>query len=123
MCGIVGVASSSGRPDPGSLPLDSMRHRGPDGEGRFAAGNVAIGMRRLAIIDLDTGDQPISSETGEVTCVCNGEIYNFVELRAELESRGHRFATRSDVEVIVHLYEELGENCFQRLRGMFAVAL
>lgn len=80
-------------------------------------------MRRLAIIDLSTGDQPQQNESGSVICVCNGEIYNFVELRAELEGRGHRFSTRSDVEVIVHLYEELGERCFERLRGMFAVAL
>jgi len=123
MCGIIGIARADRPADADGLPLDSLYHRGPDGEGRFAAGHVAVGMRRLAIIDLDTGDQPIANETGDVVCVCNGEIYNFVELRAELESRGHVFSTHSDVEVVVHLYEELGERCFERLRGMFAVAL
>jgi asparagine synthase (glutamine-hydrolysing) len=104
-------------------PIELLRHRGPDSEGRFVDGVVGIAMRRLSIIDLETGDQPIGSENGNIVCICNGEIYNFVELRAELEGRGHRFSTRSDVEVIVHLYEELGERCFERLRGMFAVAL
>ena len=123
MCGIVGRARAEGLADPARLPLDALRHRGPDGEGRLADGAFAMGMRRLAIIDLDTGDQPLASEDGAVTVVCNGELYNFVELRTELEARGHRFRSRSDVEVVVHLYEELGERCFERLRGMFAVAL
>lgn len=123
MCGIVGRARAEGLADPARLPLDALRHRGPDGEGRLADGAFAMGMRRLAIIDLDTGDQPLASEDGAVTVVCNGELYNFVELRSELEARGHRFRSRSDVEVVVHLYEELGERCFERLRGMFAVAL
>ena len=124
MCGILGVASTDGQPRERALDaVEQLTHRGPDSEGRFVAGPVAIAMRRLAIIDLNTGDQPLHNESGTVTCICNGEIYNFVELRAELESRGHRFSTHSDVEVIVHLYEELGERCFERLRGMFAVAL
>ena len=120
MCGILGIAGS---PPDRLDALDLLRHRGPDGGGAFAAGPVALGMRRLAIIDLDTGDQPISNETGEITAICNGEIYNYVELRAELASRGHRFTTKGDVETIVHLYEEEGERAFARLRGMFAVAL
>jgi asparagine synthase (glutamine-hydrolysing) len=121
VCGILGGTRLTA--DVVSAALSSLQHRGPDGVGNAPLAEGTIAMRRLAIIDLDTGDQPIASEDGRVTVVCNGEIYNFVELRAELEGRGHRFATRSDVEVVVHLYEELGERCFERLRGMFAVAL
>ena len=87
------------------------------------APGIGLGFRRLAIIDLDTGDQPIANEEGSVVVVCNGEIYNHVELRAELEAKGHRFRTRSDVEAIVHLYEEHGDAFVERLRGMFALAL
>jgi asparagine synthase (glutamine-hydrolysing) len=124
VCGILGLASTGLQSGTQALDaIERLRHRGPDSEGRFAAGPVAIAMRRLAIIDLETGDQPIANEAGDVHCVCNGEIYNFVELRAELEARGHRFSTASDVEVVVHLYEELGERSFERLRGMFAIAL
>jgi asparagine synthase (glutamine-hydrolysing) len=123
MCGIVGIASRMPVP-PGDLDvIELLRHRGPDSEGRLVVGPVALAMRRLAIIDLDTGDQPIANETGDVVCIVNGEIYNHVELRAELESRGHRFSTRSDVEVLVHLYEDVGERCFERLRGMFAAVV
>ncbi len=100
-----------------------MVHRGPDGEGFYFGQGVALGHRRLSIIDLDTGQQPLSDEAGQVWVVFNGEIYNFLELRAELEARGHRFATRTDTEVIVHLYEEEGEGFVRRLRGMFAIAL
>ena len=98
-------------------------HRGPDSEGIFHDDGVALAMRRLSIIDLEGGDQPISNEDGSVTVVQNGEIYNYRELRAELERRGHRFATHSDTEVLVHLYEEHGEAFAERLRGMFAIAL
>jgi len=106
----------------------ALRHRGPDDEGFFVAsydGGVAVGLgfRRLAIIDLATGNQPIANEDASVQVVYNGEIYNYRELRAELESRGHRFATNADTEVIVHLYEELGRRCVERLNGMFAIAL
>jgi asparagine synthase (glutamine-hydrolysing) len=100
-----------------------IRHRGPDSAGRYVNGNVAMAMRRLAVIDLVTGDQPLSNEGGDVWVVCNGEIYNHADLRSQLESKGHVFRTRSDVETIVHLYEEWGRGCVDHLRGMFAFAL
>ena len=107
---------------------DSLRHRGPDDEGFFveepdAGPTVGLGFRRLSIIDLETGNQPITNESASLVLVLNGEIYNFRELRRDLESRGHRFATKADTEVIVHLYEELGPRCVERLNGMFAFAL
>lgn len=120
MCGILGIA---GGRCAALDPIELLRHRGPDGEGRFERDSVAFAMRRLAIIDLPGGDQPISSENGSITVVCNGEIYNYLELRDELRARGHSFATNGDVETIVHLYEEHGDRCFDRLRGMFSVAL
>ena len=98
-------------------------HRGPDDEGVYAQGAIGLGMRRLSIIDLSGGQQPIHNEDKTVWVVFNGEIYNFPELRRELEARGHRFYTHSDTEVIVHLYEEMGADCVKRLRGMFAIAL
>jgi asparagine synthase (glutamine-hydrolysing) len=127
MCGICGVVlSDQSRPIDGPL-LDRMtaalRHRGPDGPGVHLAPGIGLGVQRLSIVDLVTGDQPIASEDGAVVMVCNGEIYNSPELRADLESRGHRFRTRSDVEVIVHLYEDEGIDCLRRLRGMFGLAL
>lgn len=103
--------------------LDAMLHRGPDGQGLCVRGPLGIGMRRLAIIDVSGGNQPILNEEGDIALVCNGEIYNHLELRTELEGRGHRFRTHSDVEVILHLYEESGDACFTRLNGMFAVAI
>jgi asparagine synthase (glutamine-hydrolysing) len=102
---------------------DTLDHRGPDSRGLFADDGVALGVARLAVIDVDGGDQPIANEDGRVVVACNGEIYNYRELRAELARRGHRFSTESDVEVIVHLYEEFGDDCVDRLRGMFAFAL
>jgi len=103
--------------------LDAMAHRGPDDEGAFAKGPVALAMRRLSIIDLEGGHQPIFSEDGTKVVVFNGEIYNYVELRAELQKRGHQFRTESDTEVIVHLYEEKGPRCVEDLNGMFAFAV
>lgn len=100
-----------------------IEHRGPDSRGAFVEEGVGLGIQRLAIIDLETGDQPIFNEDGSIVVVLNGEIYNFRELRAELEARGHQFSTRSDTEVIVHLYEEHGDGCVEHLRGMFAFAL
>ncbi len=102
---------------------DVMVHRGPDAFGDFAHAEVALGMRRLAIVDVAGGQQPLGNEDGSVQVVCNGEIYNSAALRAELEARGHRFKTRSDVEVIAHLYEDEGTELARRLSGMFAFAL
>lgn len=127
MCGIAGIIDS----DSGAVvDRDTIHrmcqpivHRGPDDEGIYIRGNAGLGMRRLSIIDLAGGHQPIHNEDGSVWVVFNGEIYNFQELRRELEGRGHRFSTNSDTEVIVHLYEDLGADCVERLRGMFAIAL
>ena len=101
----------------------TLVHRGPDSDGELLDGPVGLAARRLSIIDLEGGDQPIANEDGTVHVVQNGELYNFRELRAELEQAGHRFSTRSDTEVLVHLYEEHGEGFAERLRGMFAVAI
>jgi asparagine synthase (glutamine-hydrolysing) len=102
---------------------DAIRHRGPDDEGYFVSGPIGLGFRRLSIIDLATGHQPISNEDGSVWIVFNGEIYNYQELREFLLSKGHVFSTQTDTEVIVHLYEELGEACVEKLRGMFGFAI
>jgi len=102
---------------------DLILHRGPDGGGEYLSGPIGLGHRRLSIIDLDTGDQPMSNEDGTIWIVYNGEVYNFPELRANLETRGHKFKSSTDTEVIIHLYEELGADCVARLRGMFAFAL
>lgn len=101
----------------------SIHHRGPDDEGSFAEGPMLLGMRRLSIIDVAGGHQPLTGEDGNVVVVCNGEIYNFQSLRRELEAAGHRFATRSDTEVIVHGYEEYGDAILDRLEGMFGLAI
>ncbi|MEJ2717103.1 MAG: asparagine synthase (glutamine-hydrolyzing) [Deltaproteobacteria bacterium] len=127
MCGICGVAHADAE-FPGDRTLlkrmtEIIRHRGPDSQGEYVGPGIGLGVARLAINDLESGDQPIGNEDGSIVIVCNGEIYNFHELRRELESRGHRFRSRSDVEVIVHLYEDHGEECVQSLRGMFAFAL
>jgi asparagine synthase (glutamine-hydrolysing) len=102
---------------------DSIVHRGPDDEGFYFSGQVGLGFRRLSIIDLGGGHQPLCNEDESVWIVFNGEIYNYQELRQFLLSKGHQFRTQSDTEVIVHLYEELGEACLERLRGMFAFAI
>jgi asparagine synthase (glutamine-hydrolysing) len=101
----------------------ALRHRGPDGEGFYVDGDISLGVRRLAIIDVVGGSQPIANEDGTVWAALNGEIYNFGELRRSLEARGHRFRTNSDTEVIVHAYEEAGENCVVAFDGMFALAI
>src|SRR5437762_1311864 len=120
MCGICGIIGDTGRLDKMSATLV---HRGPDSDGSFVDGDVGLAARRLSIIDLETGDQPLSNEDGTVTVVQNGEIYNYEELRRELERAGHRFRTHGDTEVLAHAYEEWGERFAGRLRGMFAVAL
>ena len=98
-------------------------HRGPDDDGFFVERNVGLAMRRLSIIDIRTGHQPISNEDENIWIVYNGEIYNHQQLRADLEARGHRYRTKSDTETIVHLYEEYGRDCVKHLRGMFAFAI
>ncbi len=125
MCGICGIASPSGPPDPERLATMSrtLIHRGPDSGGEYYDGPVALAARRLSIIDLAGGDQPITSEDGSCTVVQNGEIYNFPDLRRELERQGHTFRTRCDTEIHLHLYEEHGPDFARRLRGMFAVAI
>jgi asparagine synthase (glutamine-hydrolysing) len=128
MCGIAGFASVRlGRSVPGEEVLrrmcDAIAHRGPDDEGMLRDERVGLGMRRLAVIDLEGGRQPIANEDGSVVTVFNGEIYNFRELRAELQAAGHIFRTHADTEVIVHGYEEWGESFVARLNGMFAIAL
>jgi asparagine synthase (glutamine-hydrolysing) len=127
MCGIAGVYARSGTPGLDAAVIDAMCrrivHRGPDDQGVFVHGGAQIGMRRLSIIDLSSGHQPIHNEDRSVWVVFNGEIYNFASLRRELEALGHRFYTRSDTECIVHAYEQYAEGCFERLRGMFAVAI
>jgi asparagine synthase (glutamine-hydrolysing) len=125
MCGIAGFVLREGQAAQQAVQAmcDCIRYRGPDDEGYYVEGGVALGMRRLSIIDLDTGRQPISNEDGSIWVVFNGEIYNYRDLRRHLEERGHRFATHSDTETLVHLYEEEAEQGIARLRGMFAFAL
>ena len=127
MCGICGIVPSKNNSTVDAKLLrrmtDTLYHRGPDSEGFYTAPGIGLGIRRLSIIDLETGDQPIANEDGNVTVVCNGEIYNYRELRRDLEGRGHLFRTRSDVEVIAHLYEDHKEECLKYLRGMFALAV
>jgi asparagine synthase (glutamine-hydrolysing) len=127
MCGIAGIVNTElgARQDVETIRLmcNAIVHRGPDDEGFYVREGAGLGMRRLSIIDLAGGHQPIHNEDRNVWVVYNGEIYNFLELRRDLESRGHRFYTRSDTEVIVHLYEEFGAECVRKLRGMFAIAL
>ncbi len=127
MCGICGIFNAgTGEPVSGSLlknMADTLVHRGPDDEGFFFDGPVGLAHRRLSIIDVEGGHQPLSNEDQSIWVAFNGEIYNFQELRDFLEKKGHVFKTRSDTEVIVHLYEEQGEACFRSLRGMFALAI
>ncbi|MEY3251577.1 MAG: hypothetical protein RL227_550 [Pseudomonadota bacterium] len=126
MCGIAGLYDFSGAPAPGGLLQRmgrAMQHRGPDGDGLYLQGPVGLAHRRLSIIDLDGGAQPLANEDGSVQLVFNGEIYNFIELRERLLAAGHRFRTRSDTEVIVHAYEEWGVDCVRQFNGIFAFAL
>src|SRR5688572_19462701 len=128
MCGIVGIVERDPSRPVAAADLAQMvrmlHHRGPDEEGSITLPGVALGMRRLAIVDLAGGQQPILNETGDIKIVANGEIYNFRELQRELEGLGHRFHSRnSDIEVLVHAYEQWGEDFLVRLRGMFALAI
>jgi len=127
MCGICGLVSLDGAsgPDPAALAAmnETLVHRGPDSDGSLIDGACGLAMRRLSIIDLAGGDQPISNEDGRIQVIQNGEIYNYRELMEELRGHGHAFSTHSDTEVLVHLYEDLGPAFVERLRGMFALAI
>lgn len=127
MCGIAGIYNfKTLKPVTQSLVramTDTLVHRGPDDEGFYLSDGIGLGHRRLSIIDLAAGHQPISNEDGTIWVVFNGEIYNFGDLHDSLVKKGHIFKTKSDTEVIVHLYEEMGEECFRDLRGMFAIAI
>ncbi len=124
MCGICGEWSSAGVAAHTLQRMnDTLRHRGPDDEGRELRGEAGLAMRRLSIIDVAGGHQPIANEDGTAWIVFNGAIYNFRELRDSLQARGHEFSTAADTEVILHLYEEDGPDCVDKLRGMFAFAI
>jgi asparagine synthase (glutamine-hydrolysing) len=127
MCGICGklIFRGEGAVSPGLVKAmaDTMYHRGPDDEGYYVSGPIGLGFRRLSIIDLQSGHQPLSNEDGTIWIIFNGEIYNYQELREFLLSKGHIFKTKTDTEVIVHLYEEFGPECLQKLRGMFGFAI
>lgn len=125
MCGICGIVTD--RPNSDAEPARRMNqaliHRGPDGEGEYNSAHISMAMRRLSIIDLNSGWQPLYNEERTIAVIANGEIYNYIELRDELQKHGHRFSTKSDIETIAHLYEEYGLDCVKYLRGMFAFAL
>ena len=130
MCGICGVVNFGLSGEPVAEPTlrrmaDTMAHRGPDADGYFVSPDrqLGFGFRRLSIVDLSTGDQPMSNEDDTVWLVFNGEIYNHADHRPRLEARGHRFRSRCDAEVVLHLYEEFGPDCVDHLRGMFAFAI
>jgi len=125
MCGIAGFVLCEGRATVSAVRAmcDQIRHRGPDDEGIYTDRGCGLGMRRLSIIDLSTGHQPIANEDGSMWVVFNGEIYNYQELRGSLHSQGHQFTTNSDTETLVHLHEEFGVDGIPKLRGMFAYAI
>ena len=126
MCGITGIFYKDGQGIDSSIlkkMTQSLIHRGPDEEGFYIEGNIGFGHRRLSIIDLSTGQQPLCNEDGNIWITFNGEIYNYMALKKELENKGHVFKTNSDTETIVHAYEEWGVNCLKKFRGMFAFAL
>ena len=124
MCGIAGYLAAPGkRPEKETVARMCDRHRGPDGHGYFCDQHVALGHRRLSIIDVEGGAQPLGNEDGTIQVVFNGEIYNFRELKQGLQERGHRFRTNTDTEVLVHLYEEVGDRLPEHLNGMFAFAI
>ena len=124
MCGITGfVGQRAEMQQILQEMMDLIAHRGPDGQGQFVEGPAALGQRRLSIIDLEGGKQPMFNEDENLVVVFNGEIYNFQELAEELKSAGHTFATRSDTEVLLHGYEQWGKDLLPRLRGMFAFAI
>jgi len=123
ICGVIGIERPERAEEITRRMTGALLHRGPDEDGFLIAPSAALGMRRLSIIDLPGGHQPVFNESGNVAVVYNGEVYNFRELRKMLEDRGHAFRTHSDTEVVVHAYEEWGEQCVREFRGMFAFAI
>src|SRR5580692_8157100 len=127
MCGICGILNFDRNRAAEQSTLGEMNrrivHRGPDDAGFYLSGNIGIAMRRLSIIDVQSGHQPVMNEDNSVFIVFNGEVYNHQELRQRLENLGHRYRSHSDTETIVHLYEEYGQDCVSHLRGMFAFAI
>ena len=127
MCGICGIVNLSNKKMPEGAIIDKMlaaiRHRGPDGSDKMVCESAALGFNRLSFLDLKGGMQPLQNEDKSVTMICNGEIFNYKELRADLQSKGHYFKTETDVEVILHLYEEEGFDFPKKLNGQFAIAL
>src|SRR3954469_9645506 len=127
MCGIAGIVATDHLDHDALARVTRMRdvitHRGPDEAGLHLDNRAALGHRRLSIVDLKTGQQPLSNEDGSIWVIFNGEIYNHADIRPELEARGHRYRTHSDTETIVHAYEEWGDDCVHRFRGMFAFAI
>src|SRR6185369_4813853 len=127
MCGICGIVNFSRNDSVDGTLIERMTsaqaHRGPDDHGYFFEDNVGLGHRRLSIIDLSGGKQPMFNEDGSIVVVFNGEIYNYADLTGDLVAKGHCFATRSDTETIVHAYEQYGEDCMRDFRGMFAFAI
>ena len=126
MCGIAGFWNKDHSPAEKNIlegMLKKLKRRGPDGEGVFIQDHIALGHRRLAVIDLCTGAQPLDNEDGSIQVTFNGEIFNYKQLREELTGKGHRFKTVSDTEVLLHLYEEYGNDMTSRLDGFFAFAL
>src|SRR6187399_274217 len=127
MCGIAGILNRSGISEHDKIVLkrmsDALVHRGPDGEGFYFDDSIALAHRRLSIIDLEGGKQPLYNEDGTVVVTYNGEIYNFKDLEIELRRAGHTFRTRCDTEVIVHAWEQWGPDCVKRFNGMFAFAV
>src|SRR5262245_38474467 len=126
MCGIAGIVNTNNQPAD-KATLDAMSralyHRGPDDAGEYVDGSVALASRRLSIIDLAGGKQPITNEDGSIVIVYTGETYNYLELRTQLQAEGHTLSTHPDTETIVHLYEKMGPDCLTRLNGMYAFAL
>jgi len=125
MCGITGIMRFGAQVDETEIKsmTKSIAHRGPDGEGIFIKDNIALGHRRLSIIDIEGGKQPMNYNNGNLYITYNGEIYNYIELRKELKTLGHKFKTNSDTEVILASYNEWHEKCLEKLRGMFAFCI
>ena len=122
MCGIVGIYGEEDKSLIRTM-LSKIEHRGPDNQSYFLDKNISLGAARLAIVDVDNGNQPIFNEDKTICTIFNGEIYNYLELKESLEKKGHKFSTNSDTEVIVHLYEEYKEKCLDYLKGVFSIAI